>query len=249
MPKSSKTSSHKVENNPSQDEASTHDESSSDKKMVKCVIQEAKEETSKWECQANLISIDDKSCQSTKSTKSILHSDKNCQSSKSVCDNKNCQSIKKYSSEECPLRPVCNDKSCLFAKPMCYVRSEETQSSHMQSVPKTACKQIETQPEVTRNKVCTVLPTNDHFLFVNKLCVNILQARVVTHLQLQKCFQFQESTINNLTIVILEVPRCNLHRRGQLNPGNMESNHMWPVQAEFQNKSQVNTKLQVQTSK
>ena len=35
-------------------------------------------------------------------------------------DDKNCQSNKKYSSEECPVRPVCNDKNCQSAKPMCY---------------------------------------------------------------------------------------------------------------------------------
>ena len=85
-----------------------------------CVIYEGKDETSKWECQANVISMeDDKNCQST------LCSDKNCKDTKfihiqpvkpemkksshmqlakpatlqsdynkmkSVCDNKNCQS-------------------------------------------------------------------------------------------------------------------------------------------------------------
>ena len=38
MPKSSKTSSHKVENNPSQDEASTHDESSSNQENGQEVV-------------------------------------------------------------------------------------------------------------------------------------------------------------------------------------------------------------------
>ena len=39
------------------------------------IMYEEKEETSKWECQANVISIDDKNCQS-------ISCDKNCQSSK-----------------------------------------------------------------------------------------------------------------------------------------------------------------------
>ena len=90
-------------------------------------------------------------------------------------DYKNCQYTKKYSSEECPVRPVCNDKSCHSAKPMCCnkkcrVKSEGMQSFYMLSVPKTACKQIGTQPEITRINAHTVLPTHDHFLCQQALC-------------------------------------------------------------------------------
>ena len=65
-------------------------------------------------------------------------------------DDKNCQS------EECPVRPLCDDENCQSVKPICYdkkcqVISEGTQSSHMQSVSKTASNQIGAQPEVTRN--------------------------------------------------------------------------------------------------
>ena len=49
-------------------------------------------------------------------------------------DDKNCQPIKKSSSEECPVRPVCSDKNYQSSKPMCYVKSEGTQSSLMWSV-------------------------------------------------------------------------------------------------------------------
>ena len=40
----------------------------------------------------------------------------------------------------------------------------------MQSVPKTACKQIGTQPEVTSNSLHTVLPTHEHFVCQQALC-------------------------------------------------------------------------------
>ena len=43
-----------------------------------CVIQEDKEETSKWECKANVIPMDDKNCLST------LCSYKNCQDTKFI---------------------------------------------------------------------------------------------------------------------------------------------------------------------
>ena len=42
-------------------------------------------------------------------------------------DDKNCQSTKKYSSEEGPVRLVCDDKNCQSAKPVSYVKSEGTQ--------------------------------------------------------------------------------------------------------------------------
>ena len=200
---------------------------------------------------------DDRSCQSTKSAKYILHFDKNCQDTKGIhmwlvkpamqssntwsvtkqChmllpkpamkqttykmfpqDDKNCQSIKKYSFEECPVSPVCDDKNCQSAKPMCYVKSEEAQSSHMWSVPNTACKQIRIQPEVTRNSVHVVLHTHAYFVCQQALCEHP-QARAVTHLKLQKCLQFQESTRDNLTIMVLEALRCNLHVRGQWTQG------------------------------
>ena len=77
---------------------------------------------------------------------------------------RNCQSTKKHSSEERLWRPVCDDKNCQSAKPMCYDnkyqrKSEGTQSSLKWSVPQTACKQIRTQSELPRNNVHTMLPT------------------------------------------------------------------------------------------
>ena len=54
------------------------------------------------------------------------------------------------------MRPVCDDKNCQSAKPMCYdmngqMKSEGTQSSYMWSDPRTASNQIGTQPEITKN--------------------------------------------------------------------------------------------------
>ena len=58
-------------------------------------------ETSKWECQAN-IEEGDKNCQSI-----------NMQPVKpAVCDDNNCQSTKKQNYEEGQNRPVCSDKNC-----------------------------------------------------------------------------------------------------------------------------------------
>ena len=73
------------------------------------------------------------------------------------------------------MRPVCDDKNCQSAKPMCYdkkcqVKSEGTQSSYVWSVPKTASKQIGTQPEVTRNNTPPVLHTHNHLVCQQALC-------------------------------------------------------------------------------
>ena len=97
----------------------------------------------------------------------------------------------------CQVRPLCNDKNCQSPKSMCYdkkcqVKSEGTQSSSLWSVPKTAYKQIGTELEITRN------------------IISISQVRAVIHLKVHQCLQFQEITRYNLSIVIPEVPRCNL---------------------------------------
>ena len=69
----------------------------------------------------------------------------------------------------------------------CQVKSEGTQSSHMQSVPKTACKQIGTQPEVTRNNVHTVLSTHDHFVCQQALC---------EHSASKSCYPFDTTKVS-----------------------------------------------------
>ena len=76
-----------------------------------------------------------------------------------LCDDKNCQYTKKHSYEECHVRPVCDDKNHQLAKcahmqkpamPQS-THKKLTQSTHLQSLSKTARKQIGTQPEITRN--------------------------------------------------------------------------------------------------
>ena len=77
----------------------------------------------------------------------------------SLCDDKNCQSIKKHSYEECQVRTVCADKNCQSARCMNMQKpampnstyKKLTQSTHSWSVSQTARKQIWTQPEITRN--------------------------------------------------------------------------------------------------
>ena len=181
---------------------------------------------------------DDENCQYTKSAKSVCD-DKNCQSNqcfhmwpvKSPMKSHHMQSVrptklqsrkKKYSYEVCQVRPVCNDKNCQSAKSMCYdkkcqVKSQGKQSS-LQSMSKTACKQIWTQPEVTRNSVHIVLPKHDHFVHQQAMC---------KHSTSKSCYPPETTHVSPLswitryilTIVILEVPRCNLHNWGQWTQG------------------------------
>ena len=103
----------------------------------------------------NQVCGDDKNCQSTQymqPVKSASQMQSMTRPMQSVRRPKMLQSSsKEHSYEEGHLGPVCNDKNCQSAKPMCYVKSEGTQSSYMPSVPKTASNQIGTQPEITRN--------------------------------------------------------------------------------------------------
>ena len=85
---------------------------------------------------------------------------------------------------------LCYDKKC-------QVKSDATQSSHMWSVPKTASNQIGTQPEIIRNI--------EHS--TSKCCQPSVSTKVSP-------VPDSRNYKNNLTIVILDVPRCNLHRRG-----------------------------------
>ena len=68
-------------------------------------------------------------------------------------DDKNCQSTKKHRSEECPVRPVCNDKNCQSAKCVHMQKSAMPQSKYKKVThPTQLCrKQIGTQSEITRN--------------------------------------------------------------------------------------------------
>ena len=88
--------------------------------------------------------------------KQVIH--KNCQSIKNykkmypvrpVCDDKNCQSANNMCSDKKQTKTVCNDKNCQFTHSVHMWTTMKT--SDMWSVPKTACNQIRTQPEVTRN--------------------------------------------------------------------------------------------------
>ena len=127
---------------------------------------------------------------------------------KSVYDDKNCQSAKCAHMQKTAM-PQSNYK--MGSSKKYQVNSEGTQFSYLQSMSKTACKQIGTQPEVTRNKIHTVLPT-----------------------------QLNHSDSRS--------SRMHSPQLRSVNPGKMQSNHMWPVKADLK-KSQVNTRSQVETSK
>ena len=109
----------------------------------------------------------DKNCQSTRCYKKMNHvcgDDKNSQStqcmqpvksaSQMLSMTKPMQSVrkpemlqssnKKQGCEEGQFRPGCNENNCWSVKPLCCVRSDGTQSSHIQSVPRTASNQIGT---------------------------------------------------------------------------------------------------------
>ena len=117
----------------------------------------------------------------------------------------------------------------------------------MWSVPNTACKQIETKPEVTRNNVHTLLPTHDHF---------VCQEALYEHFTSKSCYP---SETTKVSLVSRNYKKQSNHsdsgsskmqspQKWSVNTGKMQSNHMWPAQAEFQKRSQVNTMLQVQTN-
>ena len=213
-----------------------------------CEMYKDKDETSKWECQANVVSMeDDKNHQSTLSSdktcpdtkfihmqqvqptmkraspmwlaksatlqsdykkKKSVCDDKNCQSTQCILmwtamksshmqsvtkpshmqlpipaikqstykkfnqDEKNCHSTKKHSSEECPVRPLYNDKKCQSAKCRHMQKSAMPQCNCKKwTHPTQLCrKQIGTQPEVIGT-------------------VKIPQASDVTHLGIQMCVQ------------------------------------------------------------
>ena len=108
-----------------------------------CVMYEEKDETSKWECQANVISMDDKNCQST------LCSDKNCQDTKFI----NMQPVKPAMKKSSHMQLaklailqsdykiknqmkqlfVCDDKNCQSMQHIhiCPVKPAMKRSSHM----------------------------------------------------------------------------------------------------------------------
>ena len=156
----------------------------------------------------------DKNCQSTRCYKKkypvrSVCNDRNCLST--VCSDNNCQthmwSVTKPSYmqlaklaiiQSCYKKSLGNDKNCQSAKPMlCYDKNVKwSQKRHNLLI----CGQCQ-------GLLTTRLVHSLKYLGT----VQILQARAVT----QKCLQFQEITRNNLLIVILAVPRCNLHRRDQ----------------------------------
>ena len=166
----------------------------------------------------------DKNCQSTRSFKKmnqVCGEEKNCQCTQCMWPVKSASQMQSMTKpmwsvrrlnmlqtsnqkciyEEGQFRPECDDKNCQFAKPICYVKSEGTQSSYMQSVTKTASNQIGTQPEVASN--CTD--------YKSKSCY---QSDTI------KCLQFQDCTRNILSIKKIQVvQRCNCHRRGQRTKG------------------------------
>ena len=93
--------------------------------------------------------------------------DKNCQSTKSLCNDKNCQSAKCADMQK-PEMPQSSYRKSSYKK--CQVTYGGTQSSSLWSMSKTACKQIGTQPEVTRNNAHTVSPTHNHFVCTQAMC-------------------------------------------------------------------------------
>ena len=276
--------------NPGQKKCSSkeqsHSELNSEEYHVnQCVMYEDKDETSKQEYPALVISKDeDKNCQSTlcydkncqcvhmwqvkpAMTKSshiqlakpaILQSnykkgqvrpvcnDKNCQSARSACNDKNCQSTQfKHMWPVKSAMPQTSYKKCNYKK--CKVNSEGTQSSSLWSVSKTASKQIGTQPEVTWNCVHTVLPTHNHFVCQQAMC---------KHSKSKTCYPSESTEVSPVSKNCKIQSNHSDSRSSKIlslqlrsvNPWKMQSNQMWPVKAELQ-KSQVNTRSQVQTNK
>ena len=136
------------------------------------------------------------------------------------------------------MRPVCDDKNCQSAKSMyydkkCQMKSEGTQSSHMQLVQKTSCTQNGTQPELTRNNVHAALPTHDHFVCPQALC---------EHSTSKSCYP---SETKQMSPVSRHYKKQSNHsdsrsskkqspQKRSVNPGKMQSNHMWPETTEVQ---------------
>ena len=110
------------------------------------------------------------------------------------------------------------------------VKCNLMQSSTLWSVPKTASNQIGTQPEITRNIKHST----------SKSCYSSETAKVSPVSRNYKI----NSNLSDSRSSEMQLPQ-----KRSVNPEKMQSNHMWPAQVEFQKKSQVNTRLQVQTSK
>ena len=144
---------------------------------------------------------------------------------KKICSDKNCQ-YTRCCKKKSPVRPVCDDKNCQSSKTMyyrkCQVNSARTQSTHMWSVPKTACHQIGTQPEIPRNinsasKSCCSSQTT-------KVSLDDRSLKIQSN---HRCYKMQSP------------------QKRSKNPMKIQSYSMWPVKAEL---SPVQ-KPQVQSSK
>ena len=61
----------------------------------------------------------------------------------SLCDDKNCQSTKKHSYEECQCRPVCNDKKCQSTKCVNMQKPAMPQSTYNKLTQSTHCGQYQ----------------------------------------------------------------------------------------------------------
>ena len=185
---------------------------------------------------------DNRNCQSTKS----LYDGKNYQSTKSLCDDKSCTSTKcihmwpvkseMKSSYMHSVKPAmkqstykkfsqvsrCDDKNY---QSTIYVHMQPvepsmpqsrykkvTQSTHLQSVSKTARKQLWAHPEVPRNIKHTILHVCDQ----QTVCIDSTS---------KSCYPSRNTNM------------C-------LDSGNLkiQSNHMWPVQAELHKVSKVTTR-------
>ena len=188
---------------------------------------------------------------------------------KSVCDDKSCQSTKQHSSERCPVRPVslCDDRNCQSAKCVhiekpvmpqpsykmrshkkCQVKSEGTQYYPLWSILKTACKQIGTQTEVARINAHTGLPTHDHFVCQQAMCEHSTSkscypSETIKVSPVSQNYKIQSNHSDSRSSKMQSL------QKKSVNPGKMQSDHMQAAQAELQRKSQVNTRLQAQTSK
>ena len=74
---------------------------------------------------------------------------KKCELTKCLCDDKNCQSDNNMCSDKNHVKSVCDDRNCHSTQ---WVHMQTAmKTSDMQSVLKTICNQIGTQPEIIRN--------------------------------------------------------------------------------------------------
>ena len=200
-----------------------------------CVVYEDQDETSKWECTAHDIFICDyTSCQSTRCVhmwlvKPVMSQSSHMWSVKSAMKQSPCKKCsqvsfcddKKYQFT----KSLHDDKNCQSTRSLCDDKnSQSTRCVHMWPV-KPA------MPQSSYKKV-----TQSTHLWSGPKA-----ARKQIGTQPEVAQNCEDSTSKSL-YPSLSTNVCP-------DSVKMQSNHIWPVKAEFHQKSQVNTRSQVQTSK